>query len=285
MRGTQDDDKLGTVALAEVRQRTGVRIEVVADREALAECFAQTVLGHVRRANTRKKRLVIIMPVGPTGQWRLIADMAAKERMSLSRLSIVQMDEYLTPDSQRVPPSHPFSFTGFVRKHFARKAMRECGFREENWVVPDPKDTGAVDRAIRRWGGVDVAFAGIGLNGHLAFNEAPLPSEAWTDESFARSSTRVIKVAETTKATNSIFGTGGDLAQVPDYSVTIGMKQMLEARQVHVFLDWPWQRLVFRRTLMGPVSRFFPASLLQRHKNVRFSITEEVARVQDVSPE
>jgi glucosamine-6-phosphate deaminase len=142
-----------------------------------------------------------------------------------------------------------------------------------------------VERVIEHRGGVDVAFAGIGLNGHIAFNEPPLPSESWTEESFAASSTRIIKVAETTEATNSIFGTGGDLGQVADYAVTIGMKQILNARQVHVFLDWPWQRFVFRRTLLGPVSRFFPASLLQRHKNVRFSITEEVAQVHALMPE
>jgi len=115
-------------------------------------------------------------------------------------------------------------------------------------------DIGAVDRAIRRWGGVDVAFAGIGLNGHVACNEPPAASECWTDESFARSPTRVVKLAETTKATNSIFGTGGDLGRVPDFAVTIGMKEILGARRVHVFLDWRWQRFVFRRALLGPVA-------------------------------
>ena len=285
MREVREHDNVGRLTLAEVRRRTGVPIEAVADKEALAECFARTVLDHVRKANARRKRLVIIMPVGPTGQWRLMADMAAKQRLTLSRLSIIQMDEYLTCDSRRIAASHPFSFTGFVWKNFARKAIRECGFRKDNWIVPDPADTEAVDRAIGRWGGVDVAFAGIGLNGHVAFNEAPSASESWTEESFARSSTRIIKVAETTKATNSIFGTGGDLGQVADYAVTIGMKQILSARCVHVFLDWPWQRFAFRRALLGSVSRFFPASLLQRHRNVRFTITEEVAQVHNLEPE
>jgi glucosamine-6-phosphate deaminase len=285
MRQVRDYDQVGLLTLAELQRRTRVPIEVVADKDALAVHFARVVLGHVRKANARKKSLVIIMPVGPTGQWRLMADMAAKEGLSLLRLSIVQMDEYLTADSQRLPLSHPFSFTGFIWKNFAREATRECGFRKENWIVPDPGDTGAVERVIEHRGGVDVAFAGIGLNGHIAFNEPPLPSESWTEESFAASSTRIIKVAETTEATNSIFGTGGDLGQVADYAVTIGMKQILNARQVHVFLDWPWQRFVFRRTLLGPVSRFFPASLLQRHKNVRFSITEEVAQVHALMPE
>jgi glucosamine-6-phosphate deaminase len=279
-------EKAASCTLAQLRRRTGVPIEVVADREALAVAFARTILDRVHTANERKKRLVIIMPVGPTGQWRQMADIAAAEQVDLSQLHIVSMDEYLTPDASRnLPASDPFSFTGFITRHFAQKATRKCGFRKQNWVVPDPKDTSAVERAIQQWGGVDVAFAGIGLNGHVAFNEPPGPSECWTDQSFANSPTRVVKLAETTKATNSIFGTGGNLGRVPDFAVTIGMKEILEARTVHVFLDWTWQRYVLRRSLLGPVSRSFPASYLQTHKDVRYTITQEVATVHSLVPE
>ena len=278
-------EAIAACTLEQMRGLTTVPIEVVKDRDSLALCFARTVLGHVRRANARKKRVVVIMPVGPTGQWRLMADIAVREKINLSRLSIIQMDEYLRAEGKRVPMSDPFSFTGFVWKAFGRRAVQKCGFRKKNWVVPDPADTAGVHRAVKRWGGVDVAFAGIGLNGHMAFNEPPLASESWTDGSFARSPTRIVRLAETTKATNSIFGTGGDLGQIPDYAVTIGMKQMLEARRIHVFLDWHWQRYPLRRTLLGPVSRSFPASLMQNHGNVRFTVTEEVAQVHRPVPQ
>jgi len=109
--------------------------------------------------------------------------------------------------------------------------------------------------------------------------------ESWTDESFANSPTRIVKLAETTKATNSIFGTGGDLGRVPDFAVTIGMKEILSARRIHVFLDWHWQRFVLRRTLLGPVSRTFPASFLQTHKDVRFTVTQEIATPHSLVPE
>ena len=108
---------------------------------------------------------------------------------------------------------------------------------------------------------------------------------AWTDATFARSSTRIVKLAETTKATNSIFGTGGDIGQAPDYAVSIGMGEILGARRVHVFLDWLWQRFPFRRTLLGPVDRSFPASFVQNHRDVRFTVTEEVAQVHRSAPE
>ncbi len=276
---------IASVTPEAAQERSGARIDVVKDRDTLAEVFAQTALGHVRRANRARRRIVFIMPVGPTGQWRRMAQIAAQERMDLSRLHIVQMDEYLSPSSEPLPASDPFSFARFIREQFSRTACKACGFRENHWVAPDPRDIDAVERAIRRWGGVDVAFAGIGLNGHMAFNEPPSPVDAWDDESFSESSTRVVKLADTTKAVNSVFGTGGEMGRVPDYAVSIGLKQILGARQVHVFLDWLWQRYVWRRALLGPVSRFFPASYLQRHRNVRFTLTEEAAAAHQCLPE
>jgi glucosamine-6-phosphate deaminase len=196
------------------------------------------------------------------------------------------MDEYLTADgSSRVPVDAPLSFTGFVRDNFASEAISKCGFKKENWIVPDPHNPIAVECAIKDRGCVDVAFAGIGLNGHIAFNEPPGSGNVYTDESFASAGTRIVRVSEFTKATNSIFGTGGDTGSILDFAVTIGMKQILGAKCVHAFLDWPWQRYVLRRTLLGPAGKDFPASYLQQHKNVRFTITEEVATVHTLIPE
>ena len=275
-----------TYPIDELRQISGMPIEVAVDREVLASAFTEHVLEHVRAANRQGRRTVIIMPVGPTGQWRLAAQIAKRDGIDLSGLCIISMDEYLAPDAvHALPETDPFSFAGFIRRNFADEAAASCGFQMENWVAPDPSDTDKVDRKIAEWGGVDVAFAGIGLNGHLAFNEPPSPNDHWSEEAFADSPVRVQKIADTTKATNSIFGTGGDLGKVPDYAVTIGMRQILGARQVHVLLDWPWQCNVLRRALLGPVTMYFPASLLQSHSDVRFTVTAEVAAVHEIAPE
>ena len=95
----------------------------------------------------------------------------------------------------------------------------------------------------------------------------------------------MLKISDVTAATNSIFGTGGDLTLLPDYAVTIGLKQIFEARAIHLLLDWSWQRNVFRRAVLGPVGMRFPASYTQRHENVKFTITEDVAEVHSLLPE
>ena len=256
---------INSLTVDEIRSRSSIGIEVVKDKDALAQTFASAVIGFVKEQNAQSKPSVIIMPVGPTGQWKLMVDIAIAENIDLTGLHIVSMDEYLLPCGTRaVPEDNPFSFKAFIRNSFARRAAEKCGFKLDNWVLPDPSDVENIQRKIDQWGGVDIAFGGVGLNGHVAFNEAPTPSESWTEETFRQSSTRVLKISDVTKATNSIFGTGGDMKLLPDYAVTIGMKQMLEARAVHLVLDWPWQRNVFRRAILGPASMQFPVSMQTR---------------------
>jgi glucosamine-6-phosphate deaminase len=273
-------------SIEEIGNASSIPVKVVADKATLSRTFAECMIQHVNHGNQQRKRTVLIMPVGPTGQWKLAVEIAKRESVDLSNLHIVSMDEYLTEDAAHpIPQTDSFSFARFIRSNFADEATASCGFKMENWVAPDPADTENVERRIAEWGGVDVAFASVGLNGHLAFNEPPSITDNWSEEEFANSPTRIQKIAETTKATNSIFGTGGDLTKVPDYAVTIGMKQLLGARQVHVFLGWPWQCNVMRRALLGPVTMRFPASLLQNHPNARFTVTQDVADVHEQVPE
>jgi len=277
---------ISSYSIKEIEKASAIPVEVVADKLALAQTFAEYIIQHVKDGNQQKRRTVLIMPVGPTGQWKLALEIAKRDSVDLSNMHIVSMDEYLTTDAAHcVPQTDPFSFARFIRSNFVDEATAVCGFKMENWVSPDPADTENVERKITEWGGVNVAFAGIGLNGHLAFNEAPSITDNWSEEEFANSPTRIQKISETTQATNSIFGTGGDLTKVPDYAVTIGMKQILAAAQVHVFLDWPWQCNVMRRAILGPVTMRFPASLLQNHPNARFTVTQDVASVHEQIPE
>ena len=280
-----NDDEIRELSADDLLRRSAAKVRIVADRAAVAVEFARVMAATISNHNQSGRNTVFIMPVGPTGQWRLFAERANAEGLDLTRLFIFNMDEYLGSDGLNLPPSHPFSFARFVKEEFLEVLQPGRGFKPENLCVPNSQDLSRPERAIKAAGGVDIAFAGIGLNGHLAFNEPPETTEGWSDESFARSTVRIVKLAGTTKATNAIFGTGGDLSLVPDYAVSLGMREILGARAVHVFLDWHWQQAVVRRALFGPVTRFFPASLLQRHPSVAVTLSQEVAAKQKLKPE
>ena len=132
----------------------------------------------------------------------------------------------------------------------------------EQRVFPDPADPGKVDRLIEELGGVDIAFGGIGINGHLAFNEA---REDMTAQEFAALGTRALSLNPETRTANAIGDRCGAIDAMPKRAVTIGIKQILGARKVRLGIFREWHRSVVRQAAYGPVTAHFPASLLQNH--------------------
>ena len=132
----------------------------------------------------------------------------------------------------------------------------------EQRVFPDPADPGKVDRLIEELGGVDIAFGGIGINGHLAFNES---REDMTAEEFAAQGTRALSLNPETRTANAIGDRCGAIDAMPHRAVTIGIKQILGARKVRLGVFREWHRSVVRQAAYGEVTAHFPASLLQNH--------------------
>src|SRR5207249_474410 len=141
---------------------------------------------------------------------------------------------------------------------------------------PDPRDVEAIGRVIEKRGGVDVCFGGMGINGHLAFNEPPEVGVKISDEEFAALTTRVLSLTRETRTINSVT-VGGEISIIPRRAVTVGMKECLGARKMRFYCNRPWQLAVVRRILHGPITAACPASLLRWHGDASITIAEFVA--------
>jgi len=260
-----------------------IRVEVLPTAFDVANDFARVMADKLRENNSHDRPTCFILPVGPIRQYQRFARLCRVEGISCRDLVTVNMDEYLTDDRQLIPPNHPMSFRGFMQRELFDLLDEDKTVLPENRVFPDPADLGGVARRIEEVGGVDIAFGGIGITGHIAFNERPEPGEEVDPEEFARSGTRIMHVARETVVVNCIFN-GGDLEGVPRWCVTVGMKEILEAREIHFYLDWSWQAAIVRRTLHGPVTPHVPASYLQRHPRCTITMSEEVAALPGAEP-
>src|SRR5439155_13425950 len=143
--------------------------------------------------------------------------------------------------------------------------------RAENRIFPDPRDCGAIGRLIAQRGGVDACFGGIGINGHIAFNEPPEPGETISIEEFAARPTRVLDLARETRTINSVT-VGGDIGVIPRRAITVGMKEILSARRLRFYCNRLWQRGVVRRVLHGPITAACPAWLLRLHADAELTV-------------
>ena len=147
---------------------------------------------------------------------------------------------------------------------------------EEQRVFPDPKHPERMGQLIDELGGVDICFGGVGINGHLAFNEA---QDELTPDQFRSLHTRVLKITPETRTANAIGDFNGALDDMPRWCVTIGMSEIYHARKVRLGCFRDWHRSVVRHAAHGEISAHFPVTLLQEHPDALLRFTEFVANL------
>lgn len=273
-----------SVSAEELGRGTPVRVRIGGDQQRIAEDFAGAIQKAIWEAHElrREAKATFIVPVGPVDQFPILAELINNEKLDCRDLVLINMDEYLDDDDRCVPVEHPLSFRGFMNRMFYDRLHPKLAPAPENRVFPDPGDCAAIGRLIEQRGGVDVCFGGIGINGHIAFNEPPEPGEVVSVEEFAARPTRVLDLARETRTINSVT-VGGDIGVIPRRAVTVGMKEILAAKKLRFYCNRPWQRGVVRRVLHGPVTAACPASLLRLHANAEVTVANYVAEMPEIA--
>ncbi|MFH1922852.1 MAG: glucosamine-6-phosphate isomerase [Planctomycetota bacterium] len=270
-----------SITAADLGRNTPVKVRVVGDMDDVAKDIARVMLETVEAARREGRGATLIVPVGPVDQFPVLAELINEFRTDWRDVVLINMDEYLTDDDQWVDVDHPLGFRGFMNRKFYDLIDPELAPVAENRVCPDPQDPEAVGRLIAERGGVDVCFGGIGINGHVAFNEPPEPGESMPADEFAALPTRVLSLSRETRAINSVT-VGGEISVVPHRAITVGMKEILASRKCRFYCNRPWQRAVVRRVLHGPLTAACPASLLRTHPDTEITVAEYVAEPPDI---
>lgn len=270
-------DDVTTIPADRLGEGSPISVEILETDQDLYHDMARTMLNKVRENEELGKPTVFILPVGPVGQYRRMARICNLERISLRNLWCFNMDEYLTEEGDWLPLDHPLSFRGHMKRSFLDRLDSRLAPPPEQVIFPDPHDLQRVPLMMEDLGGVDICYGGIGINGHIAFNEPPQPGEEVSAEEFAQLPTRVLTLSRETRTINSVTVADGNMQIIPPTAVTVGMKECLSAREVRLYANRPWQRAIIRRVLHGPVTAEVPCSLLQTHPNASLTVTEFVA--------
>jgi glucosamine-6-phosphate deaminase len=260
---------------------TPLPVEIVETDTDLYYHIALSLYFQIERNNAAGRDSVFILPVGPVYQYRRFVWLCRQRPLDLSRLHCFFMDEYLDEKGKRISANHPLSFRGFIRRELIETMPADTGLRADQVLFPDPEDPADYDRRLERLGGAGVCIAGVGINGHLAFNEAPEAGQRIGKEEFKALPTRVIPLTRETIAINSNTALRGAFERIPRQAVTVGFKQIFDSRRVVVYFNRPWQSAVVRKLLFGEITPRFPASLLREHPNVQMVMTREVAEKPD----
>lgn len=229
----------------------------------------------IKENNIKGKTTSFILPVGPTGQYRRLARIINMEKVDCSNLITINMDEYLDENDRYVPEDHPLSFIGFMNENFFDLIEPELKVKPENIYFPDPDNLDEIGELVDNLGGVDICFAGIGINGHIAFNEAMEEGEISNDE-FRRLKTRTLELAQSTVYVNSSTFARGHTEIIPPRCITIGMDEILRSREIVCCLEYIFQAAVARKMVVLKPTPSFPATFIKEHHNSYMIVTRDV---------
>lgn len=248
----------------------GIRCKTVETEYDVYFDMALAMLEEIMCHNAKGEKTVMIVPVGPTDQYPILANLINSLNVSLKNVHFFNMDEYMTSETEAVGHDDPLSFYGRMKREFYDRVREDLAMPESQRHFPAPGKEAEYDKLIEELGGADMCFGGLGINGHVAFNEPPEADAPMTADEFAALGTRVLPISRETKTINAYGYNRGDLQGMPQWCVTVGMKQILSSKKVYIALNRPWQNGPFKHALLDNETSHIPASLLRRCAQVTY---------------
>jgi glucosamine-6-phosphate deaminase len=268
-----------TLSPEEMVELSKVPLKILPDLETLFMHFARSIADEIKANNQAGINTRLILPVGPVDQFPILTQICNQEKISWKNVYTFNMDEYCDWQGRAIPPDHPLSFEGHIRRTLFDKLDPELKIPEDHIHFPDPLRLDWISERIQVVGGIDSCYGGMGYHGHVAFNEPPI--SRWyklTPDEFRASLTRIVPLAPETIVMNSIRATGGNPAALPPMSVTLGMADILAAKRIRLYCQGGlWQRTVLRHATMGEEDVDYPVTLLQGHPDYAIYTNLETA--------
>lgn len=257
----------------ELGKGSNIVLDICETEQDLYWKMAIEVLECIAENNKKGEATLMVVPYGPLGPYSRLVYLVNKYRVSLKNCIFMNMDEYMENENDYISKDSPLSFRGGMERIFYSQIDDELNVLPENRYFPDPKNPEVLMELIKKYGKLDMAWGGVGINGHFAFNEPPEPGEDVSNEEFLNRPTRVLPISRETKTINCFMNCGGDLDGIPEYCITVGMKEMFMAKKVRMCMPRDWNAGALRKVLHGDITAKVPCSLFQNHPDAKLYAT------------
>jgi glucosamine-6-phosphate deaminase len=229
-----------------------MQFELLRDKKMLGAAAASQGGAAIRAALARKGRAAIIVATGAS-QFDMLEVLVADKGIDWSRVTAFHLDEYVG-----LPDTHPASFRKYLRERFVSRLPGLGAFVPVNGDAGDLAGEVARLNALIRTSEIDVCFAGIGENCHLAFNDPP--ADFVTEDPYI-----VVSLDEACRRQQLGEGWFPTLDAVPQRAISMGIRQIMKSRKLIVSVPDARKAVAVKAALEGEVTPDHPASILQRH--------------------
>jgi len=248
------------------------------DADEMGALMARELVDEIQGHNRRGEATRAIIPCGPACWYKPFTDLVNREQVSLKDLVVFHMDECLDWQNRELPRNHPYSFRGFMERHFYDPVEVALAVRSENRNWLNARNVESIREKI--WSApIDITYGGWGQDGHIAYNQTRRhPYSQISLDELRNSSVRVQENNLDTLIALAQRTFGAAYQFVPPMSVTLGVKECLSARKVRLFSDTgAWKQTALRVALFGPLTAEYPITLLQEHPDALLTATVETA--------
>ena len=259
MNRREEGRRLLRMSTEEMVAKAEGKLVIVDDLDALHQHFAESIAKEIMKNNKAGRPTKLILPVGPTGQYPILKDMINKQGISLKNCFFFFMDEYCDDNGYAIPEDHPLSFKGEMKHLFFNHIKPKLNIPPKQLVFPNHLNLHTLKQRIADAGGIDTCYGGIGIHGHVAFNE-PEPNVKDAEP-------RLVYLNDFTITINAIRAeVGGNLVNFPRKAVTLGMKQILGAKRIRLYCrsqNYDWANTILRLALFGEPGDDYPVTYIR----------------------
>ncbi len=197
----------------------------------------------------------------PLGTYKQLIEWYEKGDIDFSKVTSVNLDEYVDLDG-----TNDQSYRYFMNKNFFEHINIDINntFVPNGCAVDLAGEGKRYDEHIAELGGIDLQLLGIGLDGHIGFNEP--------DKYFVKT-THVVDLHESTIKANSRFFANID--EVPKRAITMGMVSIMQAKKILLIASGKEKRDILEKAFYGPITPEIPASILQLHPDITVIYSEK----------
>lgn len=240
-----------------------MKIRIFEEKVSLGNAAAQQAAGAIRQAISEHGRACVVVATG-VSQFAFLEALTQAPAIDWRKIELFHLDEYIG-----LPITHPASF----RKFLLERLVNKTGITNFHALDGDAPDPAQVARRVGQElnaAPVDVAFVGIGENGHLAFNDPP--ADFATEEAYL-----IVDLDAACRRQQVGEGWFATLADVPRQAISMSVRQILKAREIIAVAPEARKAAAVKACVEGEINPMAPASILRTHENTTLYLDKNSA--------
>ena len=238
--------------------------QIYETEEKLAIAAAKIGESYLQEVLKNQKEATILLATG-NSQLKFLDRVIADQTIDWSRINLLHLDEYLG-----IECNNSASFRFYLHEK-VEKRINSKSFNYLNGDALEPiEECDRYTKLLQQYP-IDLCLLGVGLNGHLAFNE---PQVANFNDTYK---VKIVKLDPQTRQVQVNQGHFSTLEQVPKYALTLTIPTIMSAKKILCLALGENKAEIIRQTLKGEISTLCPASILRQHSHATLLLDKKSA--------